>query len=83
MGIPAIVTPRIQMPIALYFDLRDGINWNERGNRATKADLEAAINRSRGYWVPNEFLPSLSPGDVMDLVEGRFWIDRGWNVQPV
>lgn len=80
MGIPEIVRPKVQMPIPLYLDLKDGINWNERGNPATKADLEAAIDRSRGYWIPNEFLPSLAPGDVVILIEGQFWIDRGWNL---
>jgi hypothetical protein len=80
-GIPAVVRPNIGMPITLYLHLQDGINWNGRGEPATKAQLEKAIDQCRGQHIPNDLLPALDPGDVVVLADGVFWIDRDWNVQ--
>ena len=81
-GVPSNVSPCIEMPIELYWNNRDGINW-ERGEPATKASLEQAIDECRGRHLPNELLPSLSPGDVVVLHDGIFWIDRNWILQDL
>lgn len=81
-GTPVSVSPNLQMPIPLYWVHDEGINWT-RGESVSKAQLEEAINRSGGQRLPNGILPALSPGDVVVLVEGIFWIDRDWIVQPI
>lgn len=77
-----LVRPIIEMPISLYFDPKLGINW-ESGTLATKLELEQLIVKSSGEILPNGFLPSLCPGDVVVLKEGKFWITTNWEVKPL
>lgn len=81
-GVPSRVEPRLNMLIDLYWNNRDGINW-ERGEPATKVALEQAIDECRGRRLPNELLPALDPGDVLVLAEGVFWIDKNWGLQEL
>jgi hypothetical protein len=79
-GVAQLVRPIIEMPIALYSDPKLGINW-QIGTVATKSQLEAAILISSNEYLPNGFLPSLCPGDVVILQEGKFWITTDWEVK--
>ncbi len=81
-GIQESVSPRLEMPIPLYWDHIDGINWS-KGEPVSKAQLSDAIIRERGLRLPNDILPALDPGDVVILSDGTFWIDRDWMLQPV
>lgn len=80
-GVPATVKPNLAMPITLYCNREGEINWDS-GRPVSKLDLEQAIVASRGLYLPNHFLPALTPGDVVVLLDGVFWIDREWQLQP-
>jgi hypothetical protein len=70
------------MPIPLYWRHDLGINWM-RGELVTIAQLEDASAKSSGQRLPNDLLPSLAPGDVVLLKEGRFWIEPEWKIKPL
>lgn len=73
--------PRVEILVTLF--CRAGqINWSE-GELVSKIQLEAAIEKSGGLRLPNGILPALSPGDVVALLDGTYWIDRDWNVIPI
>lgn len=80
--VPAEIEPDFLHPIHLYWHRQEGLNW-EKGKPARRAELEQAIECSRGKRLPNDFLPALDPGDVVILEDGIFWIDREWNLQSV
>ena len=77
-----ITEPILEMPISLYWQHDLGINWWS-GEPVTIAQLEDAIEKSSGQRLPNDLLPSLAPGDVVLLKEGRFWIDPEWKIKPL
>lgn len=81
-GIGTTVKPNLQMPIRLFWEALEGINW-DKGEPVSKAQLEEAISRSAGLHLPNEILPALDPSDVLVLRDGIFWIDRDWILQPL
>ncbi|MBD6619851.1 hypothetical protein FNW02_29620 [Komarekiella sp. 'clone 1'] len=39
-GVPANIKPIFQVPIGLCFDAKEGINWNQLGETATKSQFE-------------------------------------------
>lgn len=79
---PSTVRPSLEILIPLYWEANLGINW-QFGEPVTKAQLELAIIRSSNQQLPNELLPSLCPGDVVLLQEGKFWITADWEVEPL
>ena len=79
-GVSKYVKPAQHMVIPLWWDAIEGINWDTKGVKCTKLQLEEAIEKSSGQQLPNDFLPSLAPGDVVELVEGRFWINANWEL---
>lgn len=81
-GVPAIVKPNKAMFIPLYCDREGRINW-DTGRPVSRIELEEAITASGGSYLPNHILPALDPGDVVILLDGTFWIDRKWQLQPL
>lgn len=76
---PSTVRPSPEILIRLYWETNLGINW-EKGDPVTKAQLELAIIRSSNEQLPNGLLPSLCPGDVILLQDGKFWITADWEL---
>ena len=68
------------MVILLWWDASVGVNWQVKGVKCTKSQLEEAIKKSALQQLPNDLLPSLAPGDVIELVEGLFWINADWEL---
>lgn len=82
-GVPATVRPATEIPIRLCWDARrEGIIWGG-GEPVSKAEVETAINLSRGHYLPNGILLSLRPDDVLVLSDGIFWIGRDWLLQRI
>lgn len=79
---PSTVRPITEILIRLYWEPNLGINW-KFGDPVTKAQLELAIIRSSNQQLPNGLLPSLCPGDVILLQDGKFWITADWEVEPL
>lgn len=48
--------------------------------KCTRIQLEEAIEKSALQKLPNDLLPSLSPGDVIELADGQFWINADWEL---
>lgn len=74
------VRPARHMTIPLWWDAIEGINWRAVGVKCTKIQLQEAIQKSAGQQLPNGLLPALAPGDVIELVEGLFWINANWEI---
>ena len=43
--------------------------------------LQEAIAKSAGEYLPNGIMPSLTPGEVVILAEGEYWITRDWKLE--
>lgn len=82
-AVPTNVKPIFQVPISLWFDEKEGINWNQLGVKATKSQLVSCIKKCGGRRLPNEILPALDPEDVVILQDGIFWIDRDWELKTI
>jgi hypothetical protein len=81
-GVPAVVNPNRHLLIPLYWHPQEGINWVV-GQVVSKQQLEDAITAAAGLRLPNDLLPALDPGDVIEIQEGTYWIDRDWQVLPL
>jgi hypothetical protein len=81
-GVPLEVKPDRFRHLKLYWHPQEGINWVV-GQIASKQQLEDAIAAAAGLRLPNDLLPALDPGDVIEIQEGTYWIDRDWKVLPL
>ncbi len=79
-GVSKYIQPARHMVIPLWWDAAEGVNWQATGVKCTRIQLQEAIEKSAGQRLPNDLLPALSPGDVVSLAEGLFWINADWEL---
>lgn len=78
-GVSKYVKPAKHMAVQLWWDATEGINW-QLGVKCTLLQLEEAIEKSALQRLPSDLLPSLAPGDVVELADGLFWINANWEI---
>ena len=83
-GISGIIHPRPEIKLHLFWHALEGIYWGNpsSGEICTLARLQDAIARSAGEYLPNGVMCSLSPGEVVILAEGEYWITRELEIEP-
>lgn len=73
------------MPIPLRWD-GTCLSWpygKDRKPSASSEDLRHQIAKSAGLEVPNCYLASFGPDDVVIGTDGYFWITPEWEVLPL
>ena len=82
-GVPKCIQPDLHIKIPLWWHPLEGVNWCGQGEVCTRVQLEEAILKSAGCYLPNNPLPALDPGDCLILAEGLFWLDSNWKLCAV
>lgn len=68
-------------PIALYWEAQTGINQEGQGIPATRKQLQEAIAQVVRHQLSNDgILSVLTPGAVVKLADGLYWLNQDWQV---
>ncbi len=73
---------RPYQPIVLYWEDHTGINLDAQGSLATRKQLQAVLDTSKGKspFSNSEVLSILVPGAVVQLADGLYWLSQNWQV---